>query len=47
MGKKQGGSLLKKELDSIQFLQSHPEICQYFSDAGYLNYVEKLQEGYH
>jgi hypothetical protein len=33
-------------LDSIQFLQSHLEICQYFSDTSCLNYVEKLQEGF-
>ena len=47
MGKKWGGPPLKKESDIIQYLQSHPKIHQYFSDAGYLAYVEKLQEGYH
>jgi hypothetical protein len=47
MGKKRGGLPLRKELDNLQYLQSHPEIHQYFSDAGCLTYVEKLQEGYH
>ena len=47
MGKKWGGPPLRKDLDNIQYLQSHPEIHQYFSDAGCLTYVEKLQEGYH
>ena len=47
MGKKWGGPPLKKELDTIQYLQSYPEIHQYFLDAGCLTYVEKLQEGYH
>ena len=47
MGKKWGGPPLRKELDNIQYLQSHPEIHQYLLDAGCLTYVEKLQEGYH
>jgi hypothetical protein len=47
MGKRRGGPPLRKELDSIQYLQSHPEIHQYFSDTGCLTYVERLQEGYH
>jgi hypothetical protein len=47
MGKRRGGPPLRKEIDNIQYLQSHPEIHQYFSDAGCLTYVERLQEGYH
>jgi hypothetical protein len=47
MGRKQGGLPLRKELDIILYLQSHPEIHQLFSEAGCLAYVEKLQEGYH
>ena len=47
MGKKWGGPPLRKELDNIQYLQSHPEIHQYFSDVDCLTYVEKIQEGYH
>ena len=47
MGKRRGGPPLKKELDNIQYLQSHPEIHQYFLDIGCLTYVERLQEGYH
>jgi len=47
MGRKRGGLPLRKDLDNIQYLQSHPEIHQLFSEAGCLAYVEKLQEGYH
>jgi hypothetical protein len=47
MERKQGGLLLRKELDNLSFLQSHPEVQKHFSDAGCMTYVEKLQEGYH
>jgi len=47
MGKKRGVPPLRNELDSTQYLQSHPEIHQYFSYVDCLTYVEKLQEGYH
>jgi hypothetical protein len=50
MGKKRGGLPLRKELDNIQYLQSHPNIHHYFSDVGCLTYVERLQglpPGYH
>jgi hypothetical protein len=47
MEKKQGGRLLRKELDNLSFLQSYPEVQKHFSDAGCMTYVERLQEGYH
>jgi len=47
MARKRGGPPLRKELDSIQYLESHPEIHRMFSYAVCLTYVHKLQEGYH
>jgi hypothetical protein len=41
-----GGAPLRKELNDITYLESHPEICQMFRDAGCYRYVQKLQ-GYH
>jgi hypothetical protein len=34
-------------LDSLSFLQSHPDVQKHFSDAGCMNYVERLQSGCH
>lgn len=47
MARKRGGPPLRKEIDNIFFLQSHPEVHKCFSDAGCMTYVERLQEGYH
>jgi hypothetical protein len=47
MERKQSGSLLRKELDSLSFLQAHPEVQKHFSDAGCMGYVEKLQNDCH
>jgi hypothetical protein len=47
MERKRSGSLLRKELDSLSFLQAHPEVKKRFSDAGCMGYVEKLQNGCH
>jgi hypothetical protein len=47
MARKRSGLLLRKELDNLSFLQSHPDVQKHFSDAGCMNYVEKLQHGYH
>jgi hypothetical protein len=41
-----GGALLRRELQDISYLESHPEICQMFKDAGCYRFCEKLQ-GYH
>jgi hypothetical protein len=38
-----GASTLRKELDDINYLESHPEVCQMFRDAGYYNFCKKLQ----
>jgi hypothetical protein len=43
---KKGGALLRKELNDIAYLESHPEIFQMFRDAGYYRYCEKTQ-GFH
>jgi hypothetical protein len=45
MARKRSGLLLKKELDRLSFLQSHPDVQKHFSDAGCMGYVEKLQNG--
>jgi len=47
MGRKRGGPPLRKELDNLSYLQSHPEVHQFFSDVGCITFVERLQEGYH
>jgi hypothetical protein len=47
MARKRSGLLLRKELDNLSFLQSHPDVQKRFSDAGCMNYVERLQHGYH
>jgi len=41
-----GGNLLRKELNDVLYMESHPEICQMFKEAGCYRYCEKLQ-GYH
>jgi hypothetical protein len=43
---KKGGALLRKELNDITYLESHPEICQMFRNDGCYKYCEKLQ-GFH
>ena len=47
MARKRGGFPLKKELDSLSYLQSFPYVQKRFTDAGCMNFVEKLQEGHH
>jgi hypothetical protein len=47
MERKQGGLLLRKELDNLSCLWSYLEVQKRVSDAGCMTYVEKLQEGYH
>jgi hypothetical protein len=47
MARKRSGLLLRKELDSLSFLQSHPDVQKRFSDAGCMSYVERLQNGCH
>ena len=40
---KKGGPTLKKELGDISYLESHPEVCQFFKDAGYYKFCDKIQ----
>jgi hypothetical protein len=43
---KKGGSTLRKELDDISYLESHPEVCELFRDAGCYNFCKKLQSSH-
>jgi hypothetical protein len=45
--KKRGGLLLKRELSNLSFLESHPEVQRYFSSAGCMEFVNRLQSGCH
>jgi hypothetical protein len=47
MARKRSGVLLKRELDNLSFLESHPEVQRYFSNAGCMEFAEKLQVGSH
>jgi hypothetical protein len=47
MVRKRSGALLKRELDNLSFLQSHPEVQRHFSNAGCMEFVERLQIGCH
>ena len=40
---KRGGPTLSKELGDIGYLESHPEVCQLFKDAGCYRFCEKIQ----
>jgi hypothetical protein len=42
-----GGVLLKRELDDLSFLQSHPEVQKHFTNAGCMGFAERLQIGCH
>jgi hypothetical protein len=43
---KKGGSTLRKELDDINYLESHSEVCQLFRDAGCYNFCKQLQSSH-
>ena len=47
MVRKCSGALLKRELDNLSFLQSHPEVQRHFSNAGCMEFAERLQIGCH
>jgi hypothetical protein len=47
MARKCSGSLVKRELNNLSFLQSHPEVPKHFSNAGCMEFVERLQIGCH
>ena len=40
---KKGGPALRQELGDISYLESHPEVCQFFKDAGCYKFCEKIQ----
>ena len=40
---KKGGLALRKELGDISYLESHPEVCQFFKDTGCYKFCEKIQ----
>ena len=40
---KRGGPDLRKEMGDIGYLESHPEVCQLFKDAGCYRFCEKIQ----
>jgi hypothetical protein len=39
---KKGMTTLRKELNDISYLESHPEVCQIFKDAGCYNFWKTL-----
>jgi hypothetical protein len=47
MVRKRSGALLKRELDSLSFLQTHPKVERHFSNTGCIGFVERLQIGCH
>jgi hypothetical protein len=47
MVRKHSGTLLKRELDNLSFLQTHLEVQKHFSNAGCMEFVERLQVGCH
>ena len=40
---KKGGPTLRQELGDINYLDSHPEVCQFFKDANCYRFCEKIQ----
>ena len=40
---KGGGPSLRQELGDVSYLGSHLEVCQFFKDAGYYRFFEKIQ----
>ena len=47
MARKRSGVLLKRELDNLSFLESHPEVQRHFSNAGCMEFAERFQVGSH
>jgi hypothetical protein len=40
---KKGMSTLRKELNDIEYLESHTQVCQMFKDVGCYNFCQKLK----
>ena len=47
MARRRSGSLLRKELDNLSFLQMHPKVQKHFSNTGCIEFVERLQNDCH
>jgi hypothetical protein len=47
MARRRSGSLLRRELDSLSFLQTHPEVQKHFSTTGCIDFIKRLQNGCH
>jgi hypothetical protein len=47
MARRRSGYLIRKELDSLSLLQVHPKVQKHFSNAGCIEFVERLQNGCH
>jgi hypothetical protein len=43
---RRGATTLRKDLNDIRYLESHPEVCQLFKDAGCYRFCEKLQRSH-
>ena len=44
--KKGGGLALRQELGDIGYLESHPEVCQFFKYVGCYRFCEKIQDSH-
>jgi hypothetical protein len=42
MVRRRSGSLLRKELDNLYFLQTHPKVQKHFSNAGCIEFIERF-----
>ena len=40
---KKGGPALRQELGDINYVEAHPEVCQFFKEAGCYRFCEKIQ----
>jgi hypothetical protein len=47
MVKKRSGLLLKRELNNLSFLESYHKVQRHFLNAGWMEFVKRLQSGYH
>jgi hypothetical protein len=47
IARRRSGDLLRRELDSLSFLQTHPEVQKHFSNAECIKFIERLQNGCH
>jgi hypothetical protein len=43
---KRGAPALRKELDDIGYLESHPKVCHLFKDVGCYEFCKKVQSSH-